>query len=127
MVDGASGQLYTCAQLVLREYVGRFHLDELLAQKEEIGQYVLQKLRERQEEFCVEVMGAGIKDIILPGEIREIMNTVLVAEKKAQANVITVSYTHLNVASSPAFLALTCWGLERAGGDWGWSTCVYGF
>ena len=88
MVDGASGQLYTCAQLVLREYVGRFRLDELLAQKEEIGQYVLQKLRERQEEFCVEVTGAGIKDIILPGEIREIMNTVLVAEKKAQANVI---------------------------------------
>ncbi len=88
IVDGASGQLYTCAQLVLREYVGRFRLDELLAQKEEIGQYVLKKLRERQEEFCVEVMGAGIKDIILPGEIREIMNTVLVAEKKAQANVI---------------------------------------
>ena len=50
MVDGASGQLYTCAQLVLREYVGRFRLDELLAQKEEIGQYVLQKLRERLEE-----------------------------------------------------------------------------
>lgn len=49
---------------------------------------MLQKLRERQEEFCVEVTGAGIKDIILPGEIREIMNTVLVAEKKAQANVI---------------------------------------
>lgn len=31
----------------------------------------------------------GIKDIILPGEIRAIMNTVLVAEKQAQANVIT--------------------------------------
>jgi regulator of protease activity HflC (stomatin/prohibitin superfamily) len=29
-----------------------------------------------------------LKDIILPGEIRDIMNTVLVAEKKAQANVI---------------------------------------
>ena len=34
-------------------------------------------------------MNAGIKDIILPGEIRDIMNTVLVAERKAQANVIT--------------------------------------
>ena len=32
---------------------------------------------------------AGVKDIILPGEIRDIMNTVLIAEKKAQANVIT--------------------------------------
>ena len=88
MVEGASAQLYTCAQLVLREEVGRFRLDELLDQKEEIGQYVLQKLKERQQDYCVEVIGAGIKDIILPGEIREIMNTVLVAEKKAQANVI---------------------------------------
>ena len=30
-----------------------------------------------------------MKDIILPGEIRDIMNTVLIAEKRAQANVIT--------------------------------------
>jgi len=37
----------------------------------------------------VEIKDAGVKDIILPGEIREIMNTVLVAEKRAQANVIT--------------------------------------
>ena len=34
-------------------------------------------------------MDAGIRDIILPGEIREIMNSVLIAEKRAQANVIT--------------------------------------
>ena len=88
MVDGASGQLYTYAQLALREYVGRFRLDELLAQKEEISRFILEKLRQKQQDYCVEVMDAGIKDIILPGEIREIMNTVLIAEKKAQANVI---------------------------------------
>ena len=39
--------------------------------------------------FCVNFLTAGIKDIILPGEIREIMNSVLVAEKTAQANVIS--------------------------------------
>ena len=87
-VEGAASQIYTCVQLKLREYVGRYRLDELLAQKEEIGAYVLERLKEYQEEYCVEITGAGIKDIILPGEIREIMNTVLVAEKKAQANVI---------------------------------------
>jgi regulator of protease activity HflC (stomatin/prohibitin superfamily) len=37
----------------------------------------------------VEIYSAGVKDIILPGAIREIMNTVLIAEKRAQANVIT--------------------------------------
>jgi len=36
----------------------------------------------------VEIIDAGVKDIILPGEIRDIMNTVLVAEKRAQASVI---------------------------------------
>lgn len=87
-VDGASAQLYTCAQLIIREYVGRYRLDELLAQKQEIGEYILNKIREHQQELCVEVINGGIKDIILPGEIRDIMNTVLVAEKKAQANVI---------------------------------------
>lgn len=87
-IEGASTQLYTCAQLIIREYVGRYRLDELLAQKEEIGRYILEKIRERQQELCVEVVNGGIKDIILPGEIRDIMNTVLIAEKKAQANVI---------------------------------------
>ena len=87
-VEGVSSQLYTCAQLVIREYVGRYRLDELLAQKEEIGRYILEKMREQQKGLCVEVISGGIKDIILPGEIRSIMNTVLVAEKKAQANVI---------------------------------------
>lgn len=87
-MEGASAQLYTFAQLCLREYVGRFRLDELLAQKEEIGQTVLSRLSARQEDYCCQVTGFGIKDLILPGEIRDIMNTVLVAEKRAQANVI---------------------------------------
>ena len=89
LMENVGTQLYTHAQLILREYVGRFRLDELLEQKEEISQYVLEEMKKKQEDYCVEIVSAGIKDIILPGEIREIMNTVLLAEKRAQANVIT--------------------------------------
>ena len=81
--------LYTRIQLLAREYVGGYRLDELLAQKEEISRFLMEQIRKLQDEFCVEILSMGIKDIILPGEIRDIMNTVLVAEKKAQANVIT--------------------------------------
>ena len=81
-------RLYTAAQLCIRKYVGRFRLDELLVQKDEIGRSVCEQLKAEQDDYCVEILNAGIKDIILPGEIRDIMNTVLVAEKKAQANVI---------------------------------------
>ena len=56
--------------------------------KERISGEIHTALREREEMFCVNFLTAGIKDIILPGEVREIMNSVLVAEKKAQANVI---------------------------------------
>lgn len=88
-IKGLEAQLYSCVQLIIREYIGKYRLDELLEQKEEISGYIYSRLREEQEQYCVEFLAAGIKDIILPGEIREILNTVLIAEKKAQANVIT--------------------------------------
>ena len=37
----------------------------------------------------MEFLSSGLKDIILPGDIKDILNTVLLAEKKAQANLIT--------------------------------------
>jgi len=82
-------QIYITTQLAIREYVGRLKFDELLEQKDSIAGVVLQKLREKQESLFIEFIDAGLKDIILPGEIRDIMNTVLIAEKNAQANVIS--------------------------------------
>ena len=38
--------------------------------------------------FGVLVGSIAIKDIILPGDIREILNQVVTAEKQAQANLI---------------------------------------
>lgn len=87
-MDAPGKLLYMKIQLLAREYVGQFRLDELLAQKEEIGKHLYEQMKALQAEYCVEILDVGIKDIILPGEIREIMNMVLTAEKKAQANVI---------------------------------------
>lgn len=81
-------QLYTQAQLVLREFVGSLTLDDLLEKRKEISFEVQKELFEMYEKMGVELINSGIKDIILPGDIREILNQVLVAEKKAQANVI---------------------------------------
>lgn len=88
-VSDIKGQLYSAVQLAIREIVGNYRLDEILEAKEEISKEIFAALQERQGMFCVNFLTAGIKDIILPGEIREIMNSVLVAEKTAQANVIS--------------------------------------
>lgn len=88
-IDDFAEQIHVAAQLALREYVGKYKLDEILENKTGISEFVLSKLKRKEKELYVEIVDAGVKDIILPGEIREIMNTVLVAEKRAQANVIT--------------------------------------
>lgn len=82
-------QVYVQLQLLLREYVGTLKLDDLLRMKQEIGDYVLGRLQPSGSEYGVNFLSAGLKDVILPGEIRAILNTVLLAEKKAQANMIT--------------------------------------
>ena len=88
-VEDYEEQIRVLAQLALREYIGRSRLDELLENKEQLAGFVLAKLKAQQEACFVTFLDAGVKDMILPGEVREIMNTVLIAEKRAQANVIT--------------------------------------
>ena len=87
-IDHYEEQLHVTLQLILREYIGKYRLDEVLENREQIADYAFQKLKEKEEQFYVSFHTVGVKDIILPGEIRDIMNTVLIAEKKAQANVI---------------------------------------
>jgi len=81
-------QLYVAFQLALREYVAGYSFDELLEKKDSIVPFVLQSVKEKAASLGVEVNGFGIRDIILPGDVKEIMNQVLIAEKKAQANTI---------------------------------------
>ena len=88
-VNDFEEQMHVAAQLAIREYVGKYKLDEILENKDKMTEAVFEKLKSKEPELFVEITDAGVKDIILPGEIRDIMNTVLVAEKRAQANVIT--------------------------------------
>jgi SPFH domain / Band 7 family len=81
-------QLYVAFQLALREYVAGYGFDELLEKKDAMAPFVLQQVKEKAEALGVEVTGFGIRDIILPGDVKDIMNKVLVAEKNAQANSI---------------------------------------
>jgi hypothetical protein len=82
-------QLYILMQLALREYIGMFSLDELLENKESVSASILKTIAEPAARLGVTISACGIRDIILPGEVKEIMNQVLIAEKKAQANIIT--------------------------------------
>jgi regulator of protease activity HflC (stomatin/prohibitin superfamily) len=80
--------LYRELQLGLRAAVGTRSLDELLENKTVIDEVVLSHVRGKLATQGVELQGVGVKDIVLPGEMKTILAQVVEAAKSAEANVI---------------------------------------
>lgn len=80
--------VYRELQYGLRKAISAKTLDELLGDKASLDADIFGYVRGRVNELGVEVLGVGVKDVILPGEMKEILNSVVQAEKAAQANVI---------------------------------------
>jgi regulator of protease activity HflC (stomatin/prohibitin superfamily) len=81
-------QVYRELQLGLRSAVGTRTLDELLENKQTIDQIVREFAAEKLANAGMVLETLGVKDIILPGEMKVILAQVVEAEKSAQANVI---------------------------------------
>jgi regulator of protease activity HflC (stomatin/prohibitin superfamily) len=80
--------LYKQLQFALREAVGTRTLDELLGDKGVLDREIGDAVRAQIEEHGLAISSVGVKDVILPGEMKEILNQVVQAEKLAQANLI---------------------------------------
>ncbi|HYV38312.1 MAG TPA: slipin family protein [Gemmataceae bacterium] len=86
--DDARQALYRETQLVLRALVGARELDAFLADKDGVVQELEQNIRRRVPAIGLEVVSVGIRDIILPGEMKDLLNKVTEAKKAAEANLI---------------------------------------
>ena len=80
--------LYKELQFALREAVGARTLDELLGDKGALDREIGDAVRAKVEEHGLALRSVGVKDVILPGEMKTILNQVVEAEKVAQANLI---------------------------------------
>jgi len=87
--EDAKQALYREAQLALRSAIGARELDALLTDKESAATEATDRLKNRAAEFGLAVQAVGIRDFILPGDMKELMNKVIEARKGAEANVIT--------------------------------------
>lgn len=78
--------LYRDVQLALREEIGALTVDELLEKKAALGATVVARLAGELTERGIAIVSAGLRDVILPGDMRALFNQVIEAEKRAQAN-----------------------------------------
>ena len=88
VTEDAAQALYREAQLALRAVVGARELDALLTDKDAVALELEKIVKDKAPEFGLEVRSLGIRDIILPGEMKELMNKVTEARKAAEASLI---------------------------------------
>jgi len=87
-VKDVNEYLHRTLQIAVRQTLGKRTLEEVLAEKTDLDEAVSAEVRREMEVFGVRVGAIALKDIILPGDIRDILNQVVTAEKQAQANLI---------------------------------------
>jgi len=80
--------LYRLVQFAIREAVATRTLDDILAARDTIDQEVRAFVADRGTALGADIGEIGVKDVILPGDIRELLNKVVEAERLAKANLI---------------------------------------
>jgi regulator of protease activity HflC (stomatin/prohibitin superfamily) len=84
----ARDSLYLAVQLAARDYVAGVTLDELLEGRDALTRYLEHLVLPKAAELGLRVERVGVKDVVLPGEMKTLLNRVIEAEKEAAANVI---------------------------------------
>ncbi len=81
--------LYREVQLALRTAIGQRDLDALLADRDSLAGELATTVSEAGTRLGIELISVGLRDVILPGDMKELMNRVVEARKAAEANLIT--------------------------------------
>ena len=80
--------LYSETQMTVRRTVSSLRLDQLLERRREISDGMAADVAARSSAWGAEITAIDVKDVVLPGEMKALLNRVIEAEKQAAAQVI---------------------------------------
>src|SRR5690606_3705645 len=83
-------RLYTDVQLAARRSLASMSLEEILTNRNRLSGDILAEVKAIAAGYGVAIQRADVKDLIFPGNLQEIMNRVLAAERNAQATLVDV-------------------------------------
>lgn len=87
-VSAYEERIYEDVQLAARRFLASRSLDMILTDRNEISEAVKDDVSGSASSYGVEVIRADVKDLVFPGNLREIMNKVIETERKAEAKII---------------------------------------
>ncbi|HEY7327635.1 MAG TPA: slipin family protein [Gemmataceae bacterium] len=87
-VENFSEQLHQELQLALRDTIAGRTLDEVLDGRAEIAAELFRLSAESAKRYGVELNRIGIRDVILPGEVRQVMMQEVEADRAGRAELV---------------------------------------
>src|SRR5438067_5098428 len=87
-VEKYEDRLYSDVQLAARRSLASMTLEEILTNRNELSEDILRDVTESATGYGVAIARADVKDLVFPGNLQEIMNRVLAAERMSQAQLI---------------------------------------
>ena len=87
-VDNFEDRLYSDVQLAARRSLASMTLEEILTNRNRLSEDILSDVTESANGYGVTIRRADVKDLIFPGNLQDIMNRVLAAERHSEAQLV---------------------------------------
>jgi len=87
-VEKFEERLYSDVQLAARRSLASMTLEEILTNRNQLSEDILRDVKETAARYGVSILRADVKDLVFPGNLQEIMNRVLAAERMAEAQLV---------------------------------------
>jgi regulator of protease activity HflC (stomatin/prohibitin superfamily) len=87
-VESFEERLYGDVQLAARRSLATMKLEEILTDRNRLSADILGDVHKVAAKYGVTIGRAEVKDLIFPGNLQEIMNKVLAAERTSQAQLV---------------------------------------
>lgn len=87
-VETYEDRLYSDVQLAARRSLASMTLEEILTNRNQLSEDILRDVKEIAARYGVAILRADVKDLVFPGNLQEIMNKVLAAERLSQAQLV---------------------------------------
>jgi regulator of protease activity HflC (stomatin/prohibitin superfamily) len=87
-VEQYEDRLYSDVQLAARRSLASMTLEEILTNRNQLSEDILRDVTEAAGGYGVAIQRADVKDLIFPGNLQEIMNRVLAAERMSEAQLV---------------------------------------
>ncbi len=87
-VENYENRLYSDVQLAARRSLASMSLETILTNRNQLSEDILRDVQEVASRYGVAILRADVKDLIFPGNLQEIMNRVLAAERMSQAQLV---------------------------------------